>query len=225
MHQIFAGIFLFAQLAVVAPLEGVAFERKEFSFSAEYAETEKEFDLPFTNHTDKVIHVLKVETSCSCIRAWVTELRVEPGKTGQVHCVARLPITTQPIEETVILQTDAPGGEAQRTRVHVEVPGIFKLSTERLAWTLKAAAEEKIVRIQIAAAAQPTKITKVESSGDLFESTLKTIREGAEYELRVRPKTTEKLATGIFQIETDSTIERHKSCSIYVAVETAGVPR
>jgi hypothetical protein len=222
MQQIFAWIFLLTQLAVAGPGKGVAFEKEEFSFSADYTETVKEFDLPFTNHTDKAITVLKVETSCSCMKVSVEEPRVEPGKTGLVHCIVRIPDNTQTIDKTVLMQTDAPGGGLQSVRVRLEVPSILKLSTERLAWTIKAATEEKTVRIQIAEAAQPTKITKVECPGTLFEWTLKTIKEGAEYELQIHPKTTEKLAMGIFQIETDSPIQRHKRRSFFAVIEMAG---
>lgn len=70
-----------------------------------------------------------------------------------------------------------------------------------------------------------TKITKVEYPGTLFVWTLKIIKEGAEHELQIRPKTTEKLAMGIFQIETDSPIQRHKRRSFFAVIEMAGAGR
>ena len=223
MQQIFAWIFLLlvAQATAAEPVKGVVFEKAEFAFSADYSEAIKEFDLPFTNHTDKPIKVLSVETSCSCMKVSAADKQVEPGATSQVHCVVQIPNSSGPIQKLIILNTAAPGGGMHVVRVKVKVPSILTLTPERLTWPISSATDEKVLRIQVAHAAAPVNITKVECPGDLFEWTLKTIREGQEYELRIRPKTTEKLALGIFQIQTDSPVARHKRQGFHAVIEPA----
>lgn len=221
MQQIFAWIFLLVQAEAAEPVKSLSFEKEEFSFSTDYSEAIKEFDLPFTNHTDKPVNVLKVETSCSCMKVSVLEPRVEPGATGRVHCVFNVPNSTEPVEKLVIMQTDAAGGGMHITRVRIEMPSILTLTPERLAWTVRTAADEKILRIQVAEAAPPVNITKVECSGNTFEWSLKAIREGREFELRVRPKTTEKVTLGIFQIQSTSQVERQKKRRFHAVVEAA----
>ncbi len=227
MQQIFAWLFVLvlAQAAAAEPAKGVVFEKPEFTFTTGLSEAVEEFDLPFTNHTEKAVKVLSVETSCSCMKVSAVEKQVEPGATGRVHCVVRIPNSTGPIQKLIILNTDAPGGGMHVTRVNIEVPGILTLTPERLAWPIGAAADEKVLRIQVAEDTAPVNITKVECPGDLFEWTLKTIREGREFELRVRPKTTEKLALSIFQMQTDSPVERHKRHGFHAVIEPAAVPR
>ena len=223
MQHFFAWIFLLAQ-AGAEPVKGVAFEKAEFAFSAGYSETAMEFDLPFTNHTAQSVKVLAVETSCSCMKVSVAERQVEPGATGSVHCVVRVPDVTGPIQKIVILNTDAPGGGMHVTRVRVEVPTVFTLTPGRLVWPVGAAADEKVLRIQVDEVAAPVNVTKVACPGDLFEWTLKTIRDGHEFELRIRPKTTQKSTLGFFQLQTDSPVERHKKHGFQAVVEAVASP-
>jgi hypothetical protein len=59
----------------------------------------------------------------------------------------------------------------------------------------------------------------VDCSRDVFEWSLKTIEEGRKYELHVKPKATEKPASGMFLIQTDSPVPRQKLHSLYVIIE------
>jgi len=221
MQQIFAWLFLLVVLAEAATAEpkGVVFAQAEFVFTADYGETIKEFDLPFANHTEKTVKVLSVETSCSCMKVTATEKLVEPGATGRVHCVFQVPNVTGPVQKLVLLHTDAPEGGLHVVRVRVDVPSALTLTPDRLTWAIGASADEKLLRITVAAAAAPVNIAKVECPGDLFAWTLKTIHEGREFELRVKPKTTETFALGVFQIQTDSKTERQRQHRFHAAIE------
>ena len=229
MQQIFAWLFVLvlAQAAAAEPAKAVVFEMPEFTFTtglSEAVEEFEEFDLPFTNHTEKAVKVLSVETSCSCMKVWAVEKQVEPGATGRVHCVVRIPNSTGPIQKLIILNTDAPGGGMHVARIRVEVPSVLTLMPERLTWPLSSVSDEKLLGIQVADAAGLVNITKIEGPSDLFEWTLKTVRTGREFELRVRPKSTEKLSLGIFSIQTDSPVPRHQRHGFQAVVEPARGP-
>ena len=223
MQQSFACrfILLVVRASAVEPVKGVQFAKPEFAFTTGLSEAVQEFDLPFTNHTDRAIKVLSVETSCSCMKVSALDKQVEAGATSGVRCVVQIPNSIGPIQKLIILNTDAPSGGMHVVRIRVDVPGIFTLTPPRLSWPTGSATTGKAVRIQVADAAAPVNITKVECPGGLFEWSLKTIQAGREYELLIQPKSTSNQTIGFFQIQTDSAIPRHQRLGFQVVIEPA----
>ena len=127
MQQIFACLFilLVVRASAVEPVKGVQFAKPEFAFTTGLSEAVQEFDLPFTNHTDRAIKVLSVETSCSCMKVSALDKQVEAGATSGVRCVVQIPNSIGPIQKLIILNTDAPSGGMHVVRIRVDVPGIF----------------------------------------------------------------------------------------------------
>jgi hypothetical protein len=178
----------------------------------------KEFDLPLANATGKPVKVLSVETSCTCMKVTVPEPLIAPGATGRVHCVFTVPNATGTIQKPVILKTDSAERPKELAMVRVDVPSELIAEPERLAWSVGEPAGEKTLRLKVADEGV-LRVLGVKCSRDLFEWSLKTILDGREYELRVKPKNTVVPALGMFLLQTDSTVPRQKTRGIYAVVE------
>jgi hypothetical protein len=166
------------------------------------------------------VKILSVETSCTCMQFSVIERAIKGGETGRVHCVFHVPNALGSVRKTVILKTDDAGQPEKIVPVRVEVPGALHFEPARLTWKTGAPAEEAVSHITVAGGA-PLKVTSVECSRDLFTWSLKTIREGWEYELVVKPRSTEQPAMGMFLLHSDSEVPRQKVQSAFAVIERA----
>jgi len=196
----------------------VYFSRPAFDFRAGYNEAVMEFDLPITSHTGKTLKVLSVQTSCTCMKVSVPEPQLEPGMLGRVHCVFTVPNALGTVQKPVILKTDSRERPNEIIMVRVEVPGILHAEPPRLIWKAGDLAEEKTLRITVVGGNRQ-RLTKVNCSRDIFEWTLKSIEDGREYELHVKPKATGMPTRGMFLIQTDSSVPRQKLHSFYAVIE------
>ena len=223
-------IRFFVALLLGLPLTGTSlaadvlparyFSQAQYEFPTGYTETDAIFDLPFINRTDKPLKALSVETSCSCMKVTVPQPLLQPGETGHVHCVFHVPNAIGPILKPVILKTDARENPKEVVMVRVDVPSLLRCAPERLAWPADGAADEKAVAISVADASS-VRLTKVACSREVFSWSLRTISEGREYELRIKPKDTSRPVAGMFLLSTDSPVPRQKFRSFHVAIEPA----
>ncbi|MDB4370197.1 hypothetical protein N9Z23_02790, partial [Akkermansiaceae bacterium] len=75
--------------------------------------------------------------------------------------------------------------------------------------------------------AKPIKIISDMGNNDkVFPYELKTIKEGWEYELRIKPTSTENSGMGMISLRTDSSFPRFKRKILYAVIrpKTAGAP-
>ena len=194
------------------------FSQAQYQFSTGYTEADMQFDLPFTNKTDRPLKALTVETSCSCMKVTVPQTVLQPGETGLVHCVFHVPNAVGTVQKPVILKTDAKENAKEVAMVRVNVPSLLQCAPERLAWVAGGPADEKTVKITVAEG-NSLRLVKVDCSRDVFTWSLKTISDGHEYELIVKPKDTSRPVAGMFLIGTDSPVPRQRFQSLHGAIE------
>jgi hypothetical protein len=212
---VLTGAKMFAQ-----ETKGVTFERETFEFRASATAGVENFDLPFVNNSPYPVTILDVETSCSCLKVSVVQGLINPGEKGLVHCVFQAPDTLGLVQKSVILKTDRSDHPNQLAQVRIEVSGILQFVPNQISWEIGKAASEKILRITVADSAF-VRVTKVECSQDVFECSLRTVHEGKEYELSVKPKNTKQPALGIFLLHTDSPVPRQKIHSVYAVISNS----
>lgn len=100
----------------------------------------------------------------------------------------------------------------------VVIPELIKLSPSTLKWNRGGVADERVVKITVNHD-KPIKIlSDMGNNNKVFPYELKTIKEGWEYELRLKPTSTEKSGMGMISLRTDSPFPRFKRRVLYAVV-------
>jgi hypothetical protein len=108
----------------------------------------------------------------------------------------------------------------------VIIPELIKLEPSTLKWSKGDLADERVVKITVNHD-KPIKILSDMGNNDkVFPYKLKTIKEGWEYELRLKPTSTEEPGMGMISLRTDSPFPRFKRRVLYAVVQPkmAGKP-
>jgi len=114
--------------------------------------------------------------------------------------------------------------------VRVHIPHLVKLEPSTLKWNTGEEAEEKVIKITMDHTS-PIKILSHSANNEkTYPYTLKTIKEGKEYEIRVKPTDTSQSGMGVISLRTDCEIGKFKRANVYVVTRpklrpTAGASR
>lgn len=112
-------------------------------------------------------------------------------------------------------------GEAKPVHltVRVNVPELVQLQPSTLKWDKGGEATEQVVKIKINHT-EPIKIISHSASNDkTYPYELKTIKEGWEYEIRVKPTDTTQSGMGMISLRTDCKISKFKRATVYVTTK------
>jgi hypothetical protein len=101
--------------------------------------------------------------------------------------------------------------------IRVHIPILVELDPKTLKWDLSGKVEPKTIRITMHHE-QAIRVLGVTSTSEAFKHELKTVEEGKRYELTVTPVSVTTPALGIFRIETDCKLERHRIQQAFATV-------
>lgn len=201
--------------------ETLTFTEKLKELKAAADVTEVTVDFPFSNKSDKPVEIKKYDAACSCLSAGVSggKLRYEPGESGMIRAKFDMANYFGTVEKQVSVWIDGDPDNAPSIQltVKVEIPEVVKLTPKTLSWTLGEEGKSKTIEITIEGN-DPIHVKKVTTSNPAFRHELKTLEDGKRYEIIVTPGDTKVAALGIFRIETDCKIERHRMKQAYAAV-------
>ena len=221
-------------LALVASLHaGLEFEElsKELSAAADAATVTTDFK--FTNKTDKMVTITKSDPGCSCVSVQVSEgkFRYAPGESGTIRANFDMANFSGSVDKAILLWLDNDPAEKPSTvlKLKINIPVLVALEPKTLKWELGAKPEAQKIMINMAEG-QKIHVKSVESSSEAFIYKLNTIEDGRRYELMVTPKVTDSQALGVFRVETDCAIQKHRVQQAFAVVrkpspaETAAKP-
>ena len=119
--------------------------------------------------------------------------------------------------EKAIKLTMADGKEIN-LNFRVVIPELIQLAPSTLKWNKGESANERVVKITVNHD-KPIKIISDMGNNDkVFPYELKTIKEGWEYEIRIKPTSTEISGMGMISLRTDSPFPRFKRKVLYAVV-------
>lgn len=164
------------------------------------------------------------DAKCTCLAARVeplnpdrsTKLEWKVGERGQIMAqfdVTNFRGTVDKAIELNLVDGDAP--IVLTIRVHV--PELVKLEPSSHKWDVGSLSEEKTFKITIDHS-EPIKILSHSGNNPNFPYELKTIKEGWEYEVTVKPKSTEGSGIGMLSFRTDCKYARFNRNIAYVVV-------
>lgn len=177
----------------------------------------------FTNKTDRPLTIARYDSACSCISARVTrplgKMTYKPGEKGQIMVDFELGSFSGFQKKTLLLWTkDDPAQKPSTVLTSaITIPELFKITPKTMFWDLNGPQMPKAIRIKVDHD-QPIHIRSHAGSNDNFPYTVKTIRDGWEYEVVVTPQATDTPGMGILKFTTDSPIKRYQRQQAFVSV-------
>jgi hypothetical protein len=179
------------------------------------------------------VTVTKYEPTCSCISVRIKDgkLRYAPGEAGLIRAEFDMGNFTGTVDKVVAVWLDnAPADKpSMALTVRVHIPVLVSLEPKTLKWELNGKGEPQTIRITMHYA-KPIRVIAVNASSEAYKYELKTVEEGKSYDLIVTPLEINTPGLGIFRIETDCQIPKHRIQQVFASVrrsspaETAGKP-
>lgn len=192
---------------------------KEIHVPADIKTVTADFD--FTNRSNKPVSIAKYDPGCSCIAVQVKEgkLRYEPGESGTIRAEFNMGNFSGTVDKMVVLwlNNDPTDKPSLTLNVRVHIPVLVVLEPKTLKWDLNGKGQPQTIRITMKYE-KPIRVTSVSASSDAFKHELKTVEEGKTYDLVVTPTDIKTPTLGIFRIETDCQIEKHRIQQVFATV-------
>jgi Protein of unknown function (DUF1573) len=178
-------------------------------------------DFHFENKTDKVVNIKRYDAGCSCTQVAIQDgkLKYEPGEKGTIRASYDMKLFSGVVDKSVMIFLDDDPQDAPSvvltSRIHI--PILVEAEPKTVKWLLGEKPEEKIVTITMNHT-DPVRILRVSGPPDGIRHQLRTVEEGKKYELVLTPNDTTKPVLGIFRVETDCAIERHRVQQVFAVI-------
>ncbi|MCX6852848.1 MAG: DUF1573 domain-containing protein [Verrucomicrobia bacterium] len=170
---------------------------------------EVETTFKFRNKGDKTVKILGLESACSCLSAELDKAEYKPGEVGTDHASFKVSTFVGRHEKFVTVNTDDPKQPDWQINFILDVPAVVDIKPKNLQWSIGDAPAPKVCQVKFVGN-EPMKIIKITSTRENVEFDWKEIKEGREYLITVKPKTTEEVTMGALKIETNSTIAKYR---------------
>ena len=163
----------------------------------------------FYNKGTTPVRVLSLDSSCSCLSADLDKAIYQPGEKGTGRAEFRVSSFVGRHEKSLHVKTDDPNQADWVIPFVLDVPAVVDIQPKTLQWWVGDPANAKTLRVTMTGE-QPIKIESLSATREKVEFSFKEITPGREYEVTVRPTTTEEVMLGALNIQTDSKIPKYK---------------
>ncbi|MBN8419698.1 MAG: DUF1573 domain-containing protein [Verrucomicrobia bacterium] len=170
---------------------------------------EVETTFKFRNKGDKTVKILGLESACSCLSAELDKAEYKPGEVGTGHASFKVSTFVGRHEKFVTVNTDDPRQPDWPINFILDVPAVVDIKPKNLQWSIGDAPAAKVCQVKFVGT-EPMKILKITSTRENVEFDWKEIKEGREYLITVKPKSTEEVTMGALKIETNSSIAKYR---------------
>ena len=170
---------------------------------------EVETSFKFRNKGDKTVKILGLESACSCLSATLDKAEYQPGEVGTGRASFKVSTFVGKHEKFVTVNTDDPKQPDWQVNFILDVPAIVDIKPKNLQWWIGDEPAQKACLVQFVGN-EPMKIIKITPTRENVEFDWKEIKEGREYLITVKPKSTQDTTMGALKIETNSTIAKYR---------------
>lgn len=166
--------------------------------------------------------ILSYDALCTCLAGRVepllpdrsAKLHWKPGEKGVIKARFDTSKFLGTVDKAIELKLK--GRDPIHLTVRVHIPQLLKLEPNTLKWEKGGIADEKVVRITVDHS-KPIHIISHSATNDtVYPYELKTIKDGWEYELRVKPKDTGAAGVGVISLRTDCEVPKFSRAVVYV---------
>jgi hypothetical protein len=190
-------------------------------------------DFEFTNKSGLPVTITKSDPGCSCVAVQVSggKFRYETGESGMIRATFDMTNFSGTVDKVIALWLDKDPVDKPSTllKLKVNIPVLVAMEPKTLKWELGGKGEPQTIQITMLEG-QKINVTSVQSSSDSFICELKPVEPGKHYELIVTPTNVGVAGIGVFRIETDCQIKKHRTQQAFAVVrkptaaETAAKP-
>ena len=178
-------------------------------------------DFNFKNETAEDVIIDRYDASCTCINAQIKggKLVYKAGETGVIRAAFDTSLFSGTEEKTVgvWLKGDPAAKPSIVLTTRIVIPVLVEVEPKTLIWETGDKAEPKTVTLTMHHS-EPIRVKGVSGADARFRQGLKVIEEGKKYEVVITPASTEKPGMGVIHIETDCSVQRHRSQRIFTVV-------
>ena len=214
-------LLLWTSLATILSAAGLTFPETVKEIRAPADATFITMDFPFTNKSDKAAEIKRYDAGCSCVSAGVEsgKLIYQPGESGVIRTQFDMSEFSGDVEKPVYVFLDGDTDKVPSVvlMLKVHIPEVVKIATKTLKWDVGAPATPQTIQMTVEGD-DKVNIVSVTGSNPNFLHELKVIEAGRSYELIITPKDTSVSGLGVFRIETDCKIERHKFKQTFASI-------
>ncbi len=212
---------LLAPITLYAGL-GLTFDSESKAVKTKPSDLTVAVPYSFTNTSQDTITIARWDSACSCLSARIKDGKMvyKPGEKGEIHIDFELGSFSGTQEKTVLLWTKDDPAETPSSvlSVKITIPKLFEVSPKSLVWKQYSAGEPQTFKIKVHHD-KPIKIIGSSGSNNNFPYTIKTIREGWEYELTVSPVDSSSPTLGVIRVDTDAKIKRYQRHQAFVYIQ------
>jgi Protein of unknown function (DUF1573) len=170
---------------------------------------EVETTFKFRNAGDKPVKILGLESACSCLSAELNKAEYQPGEVGTGRASFKVSTFVGRHEKYVTVNTNDPKQPDWQVNFILDVPAVVDIMPKNLQWFIGEEPAKKACLVKFTGDT-PTKIIKITPTRENVEFDWKEIKEGREYLISVKPKTTQDVTMGALKIETNSPIAKYR---------------
>lgn len=200
------------------------FETKKIETTLEPDAKTKSIAYRFENKTEEAIEIAEIATQCTCISVKFKDDKkiYKPGEKGEVVADFEVGDLSGTVEKEVVvwLKGDPRDKPSIILTAAFTIPELVAVTPRTLTWEMGGPATPKSYNITVTHA-KPVHLTGVTCNDANFGHELKTIRDGWEYELIVRPAQASQTSFGIFNITTDCDVARFARITAFAVVRQA----
>jgi hypothetical protein len=178
-------------------------------------------DFTFKNETGEDVIIDRYDAACTCINAQIKggKLVYKPGESGVIRAAFDMSQFSGTVDKSVAvwLKGDPVNKPSIVLTTQIIIPVLVQVEPKTLIWEIGSKPEPKTVTLTMNHD-EPIRVTGVSGADARFSQELKVVEEGKKYEVVVTPAGTDKVGMGVIHIETDCSVQRHRSHRIFTVV-------
>ena len=204
-------------------------------------QVEDHIEFRFINDGEEPVEILSLRSTCGCLSPAMSTNRIASGESGVVNVNFNLRDRSGPQRKGVAVRSSDVPKRPTILYIETSIAEAYKLSTKRLEWSLAPKVdgqgnaviardyrkadgqggavtarnyryEPKTCRL-VNRLSEPIRLVSVSSSSEKFIAELKTVREGFEYNVLVRPTDSATTGLAVITVQTECPPELEESRS------------
>ena len=165
-------------------------------------QVEDRVEFHFTNTGTNSVEILSLKSTCGCLKPSMSTNRIEAGASGDVAVLFDFRDKMGPQRKGIAVRSSDNPKQPTILYVEANIPEVFTISAKRQEWTLTGNREPQSCQL-VNRLKEPVRLISVSSSSDKFIAELKTIREGFEYDVLVRPVDVVVSSLAVITVQTE----------------------
>lgn len=206
----------------------IIFSQTEVKIDAAADAKEVNAQFPFKNSGNEPVVVQRFDAPCSCMFAKLeggTEQKdgsivIAPGEKGVFKGRFELGNFKGTVDKKIVIWMDQDPDDKPSVflNTQVSIPYLIAAFPQSLMWKVGEEVVEKTIEVKVDHS-EPIKVIKHTSSSSNFSYEFITKEEGQLYQLRVKPKSTDKVTFAAIRLTTDSANPRYKTVQTFMTVK------